>query len=74
MQSATCVAMQSEEEGLQSKQEEAAAAAQAQDLPGQEPAAGLTVPVQNGEGDSLNLSAGFIQVRLHCSLHNQQAS
>lgn len=68
--------MQSEEEGLQSKQEEAAAAAQAQaqDLPGQEPAAGLTVPVQNGEGDSLNLSAGFIQVRLHCSLHNQQAS
>ena len=64
--------MQSEEEGLQSKQEEAAAAAQAQaqDLRGQEPAAGPTVPVQNGEGDSLNLSAGFIQVCLHCTLYN----
>lgn len=54
--------MQSEEEGLQSKQEEAAAAAGAQDATKQEPAAGLVLPVQNGQGDSLNLSAGFIQV------------
>lgn len=52
--------MQSEEEGLQNKQEEAA---NPQDPAGQE-AAGLVVPVQNGEGDSLNLSAGFIQVDL----------
>ncbi len=29
-----------------------------------EPGTGLVVPVQNGEGDSLNLSAGFIQVLL----------
>lgn len=30
-----------------------------------EAASNLVVPVQNGEGDSLNLSAGFIQVQTY---------
>ena len=43
------------------KQEETSEALQQQGEVG-EPGVGLVVPVQNGEGDSLNLSAGFIQV------------
>ena len=53
------------------KQEETAEAAQLADPVGRsagEASAGLVVPVQNGEGDSLNLSAGFIQVQLAASL------
>ena len=56
------VALQSEEEGLKVKQEETNEAVQQQAEVGEPTAAGLVVPVQNGEGDSLNLSAGFIQV------------
>lgn len=57
--------MQSEEQGLKVKQEETNEAQQAE--VGEASAAGLVVPVQNGEGDSLNLSAGFIQVLAHAS-------
>ena len=49
------------------KQEETNEAAQQQAEVGEPAAAGLVVPVQNGEGDSLNLSAGFIQVLAHAS-------
>ena len=59
--------LQSEEEGLKAKQEETVEAAQQADQLSRgtgEAGAGLAVPVQNGEGDSLNLSAGFIQVSL----------
>jgi len=51
------------------KQEDAGEALQVPDPAGRgpgEPAASLVVPVQNGEGDSLNLSAGFIQVLMSC--------
>lgn len=44
------------------KQEETNEAVQQQAEAGEPTAAALVVPVQNGEGDSLNLSAGFIQV------------
>lgn len=61
-------ALQSEEEGLKVKQGETSEALQQQAEVGErgtgEAGAGLVVPVQNGEGDSLNLSAGFIQVQV----------
>ena len=60
------VSLQSEEEGLRVKQEETNEALQEAEA-GEPIAAGLVVPVQNGEGDSLNLSAGFIQVLDHAS-------
>ncbi|KAL0029310.1 hypothetical protein WJX79_009424 [Trebouxia sp. C0005] len=56
--------LKSEEEGLKVKQEETGEAVQLPDQAGRataEAATSLVVPVQNGEGDSLNLSAGFIQ-------------
>ncbi|KAL3141175.1 hypothetical protein ABBQ38_003518 [Trebouxia sp. C0009 RCD-2024] len=57
--------LKSEEEGLKVKQGETSEALQQQAEVGErgtgEAGAGLVVPVQNGEGDSLNLSAGFIQ-------------
>ena len=53
-----CCSLQSEEQGLKLKQEETSEALQ--EAEAGEPVA--AVPVQNGEGDSLNLSAGFIQV------------
>lgn len=59
--------MQSEEQGLKVKQEETNEAVQQQAELGEATAAGLVVPVQNGEGDTLNLSAGFIQVLAHAS-------
>lgn len=63
--------LQSEEEGLKVKQDETSEALQQQAEVGDrsmgEPGAGLVVPVQNGEGDSLNLSAGFIQVLIAAS-------
>ena len=68
--SPACNHVQSEEEGLKVKQEETAEAVQLAEQGGRprNEAAGLVVPVQNGEGDSLNLSAGFIQViNLHHS-------
>ena len=57
--------MQSEEEGLKVKQEETGETLQLPDQGGRGPgeaSTSLVVPVQNGQGDSLNLSAGFIQV------------
>ena len=59
--------LQSEEEGLKVKQEETGETVQLPDQAGRataEAATSLVVPVQNGEGDSLNLSAGFIQVHI----------
>ena len=61
-----CV-LQSEEEGLKVKQEETDETVQLPDQAGPataEASTSLVVPVQNGEGDSLNLSAGFIQVHM----------
>lgn len=58
---------QSEEEGLKVKQEETGETVQLPDQAGRataEAGTSLVVPVQNGEGDSLNLSAGFIQVHI----------
>lgn len=55
------------------KQEETSEAVQQQAEAGEATAAALVVPVQNGEGDSLNLSAGFIQVLLlHCTGHARE--
>jgi len=59
--------LQSEEEGLKVKQEETGETVQLPDQAGRataEAGTSLVVPVQNGEGDSLNLSAGFIQVHI----------
>ncbi|DBA96220.1 TPA: hypothetical protein ACH3X3_002417 [Trebouxia sp. C0006] len=56
--------LKSEEEGLKVKQEETGETVQLPDQAGRataEAGTSLVVPVQNGEGDSLNLSAGFIQ-------------
>lgn len=64
--------LQSEEEGLKVKQEEMDEAAQQPDHAAHataEAASNLVFPVQNGEGDSLNLSAGFIQVHSHPYTH-----
>lgn len=63
--------LQSEEEGLKVKQEETSEAVQQQAEAGEAAAAALVVPVQNGEGDSLNLSAGFIQVLSYCTSYAQ---
>lgn len=65
------VDLQSEEEGLKVKQEETSEAVQQQAEAGEPTAAALVVPVQNGEGDSLNLSAGFIQVLFYCAGYSQ---
>ena len=75
--SAACNHVQSEEEGLKVKQAETAEAVQLAEqversLTGE--AAGLVVPVQNGEGDSLNLSAGFIQVPISRCINAAQGT
>ncbi|DBB01136.1 TPA: hypothetical protein ACH3X1_001027 [Trebouxia sp. C0004] len=59
--------LKSEEEGLKVKQKETGETVQLPDQAGRataEAATSLVVPVQNGEGDILNLSAGFIQVHM----------
>ena len=63
------MSLQSEEEGIKVKQGETAEAVQLAEQRGPanvDAAPGLVVPVQNGEGDSLHLSAGFIQVMPPC--------